>query len=1372
LALSKSMKSLRSIDPVKAVVALAAGVLFPGWLVLHAGDVAADQNGLIRLVLSLLFAFLILVRSRPDAEDRQPGEETVATIGVLGAAMVVGGIVLSVGQVEWLGLLLLLYGCLRWSLPERHSRNVPLALLVAYWAHPLPGQVFGAFQLAMQRMSVVGAEWLLHMLNVRVWADGLVLRTGISTFDVPASCSGMRTATTVFLLALGLVILKRLKPHECVPAVLAAVIQALVLNVVRISCMVIFAPKAGDGSGADFLHDTAGWIVITGVGLVYVELLLLDRHKRRRAALAETPDAREVWQLSEYPPFWRWVIMHRTGIILGLLGAVLAAGLIFKSRDYHRAQMYKDVATLLRDSGAVEDGERLAKTVCELVPDDIDWLFEMLRMLVIRGKFEEVVERLDQGSWTEPGRAAEASVLKAYSLMGLDRLDEAGSIVDGLPEEVKSGDPRVAMILAEMGYRAGDVEKTAASVVSASRWLPNTGRVRALYPFLRHHRRWRAITKSDAKMSYREAGQAMSAAEAYMNLNRTPVVADLALNGMTAWPDDPRVLEPLFYMALRRGAGLWEDRFAAHLGRSVRVMTDIDALARLFPKCAALSRPDLVWIVYKRVAELDERHPALYMCMARYGDRWFTFRKRHLGMGAASSRETVDLDGMYLLAGALGHWRGMCERVPHGAELALAGRGAIRKRFLGLALDEFGKRDRAGLLSDAMWYEYVRAMEMAGDVKGALEQAERIASENPALADRSRLLLSAILERQGDWGSVYEVLRGYENEPRPRLQAILRLCAAETKLKLSVASMFTARKAMASFPESSLAAAMLGRTLLNGNMPEDALQLLASHRARRHRFLDIMEVGGLYMTQRYAEMREYCKARLLPEMPVSDRTQALVLPPAELAAMWQRTSIPSEQDFAYNARALKKKVGRLKSPFLRKMGEEWLRYFEGEDEDEDEDENERVGRWLAVGRDRVEKAIALNQLTLLLCREKRFVEARDVAGRAVKLLPESAVLWRILIGLSGGDAEVVKAAREACPSDSEIWLAEVVVRTQRGKGQGYRLGPGFGGQARAEDGKEPRWVVEMVKESVREGIVTPAAMVRAGDYLIRGGMHEAGMIAARDGVRRARRLVPAYVLGLRCALEVKDRAWALSCTQKAIESMIEPAPFLQEMLVRLKSSRGMIEADGDMVQALKSLRRRFPDDPRWAEMSGYVRFKRGGWEVVEAMYEMMAAVEAGSTNRIPYLVAAEAARRSGNTDRAVEMLRKGLERHPDDLAMVNNLALVLAHVETGRAEAETLAEVLLKRASDNPDVLDTVAVVYLRSGKADRAEEVLSRLLELVQGGTPLWFRGKMHLAEIALARKERNKAKSILELIMGRSRGIPNEDIVAANRLLERCRE
>jgi len=169
-----------SIRPRVVVLASAAG-LFLVWVVTNLRHLAATQNGTIRFFLTAFFGLMILLRPKP-ARDRARTAPLLpawaaALLVVAAAAMAVLGMMFYVHQVEWLGLLLLLYACLNWALPPRFARDLPLALLLIYWAHPLPSQLFGPLQLAMQRWSVAGSEWLLHLLNVRVWGDGLVLRT-------------------------------------------------------------------------------------------------------------------------------------------------------------------------------------------------------------------------------------------------------------------------------------------------------------------------------------------------------------------------------------------------------------------------------------------------------------------------------------------------------------------------------------------------------------------------------------------------------------------------------------------------------------------------------------------------------------------------------------------------------------------------------------------------------------------------------------------------------------------------------------------------------------------------------------------------------------------------------------------------------------------------------------------------------------------------------------------------------------------------------------------------------------------------------------------------------------------------------------------
>jgi predicted Zn-dependent protease len=204
-----------------------------------------------------------------------------------------------------------------------------------------------------------------------------------------------------------------------------------------------------------------------------------------------------------------------------------------------------------------------------------------------------------------------------------------------------------------------------------------------------------------------------------------------------------------------------------------------------------------------------------------------------------------------------------------------------------------------------------------------------------------------------------------------------------------------------------------------------------------------------------------------------------------------------------------------------------------------------------------------------------------------------------------------------------------------------------------------------------------------------------------------------------------------------------------------------------MVEALRNLRISDPDNPRWAQMLGYVRFKRGGWEIVDALLQMDSALNAGATNKTPYVVAAEVSRLLGNTDRAAEYLRKALAAHPDDLDLINNLVYTLAFSPEGSAEAVRMVPDLLARDPDNIQVLDTAAVVFLRAGRPADAEVLVHSLLKKAPPGTVGWFRASMYAASIALRKGRAVEADVTLREILRKAGTVPDEDVLAASRML-----
>ena len=1374
------MKGAQRLGPLRRIVLWLATLLFGIWLALNIGQLVLTQNGFIRFTLCLVFALLILLRRKEDREIPFLPTWTILVLALGGTCATIAGIILPVAQLEWLGLILVLLSCLQWSLPASHSRDSILALALLYWAHPLPSQVFAPLQYGMQFLSVEGAEWFLHLFNVRVWADGFVLHTGLNVYDVPQWCSGMRTATTVVLVAAGLGFVKRLRRRHCLVLILAALFQSLLLNIIRLSSMVAFAPKVGGGANVMFLHDTTGIISLAGVFLVYLELLYLEY--RERKMLEFQGELNPFWMkvLTEHPPIWRIALEYKWVVLFVIVFGFLTGEVAYRSRISHRAEMIKGVVEVLRDTRQLELAQKAAEDVRSLVPYSEDWEMAILRILLMRSEYDRVLKGLESITVEDEIRIVQKNILAAYCHMGLGDLETAARYVSSLPEQTQKNDPRVAMILAEMAHFSGDIEGVANNVPTAIKWLPNLNRVRAMYPSLRAGRKWRAIAATDVNVPYRDSTQLFCAIEAQMNLNVVPRVASLTLYALRMWPDDPRTLEPLFFLASKKVESQWEPRFALQLRRSMRQAEDADTLYALFQRCLHLGRPDLLWAVHLRIRELDPGYPGLKMNAVVNARQWFSFRKRYLGMQAPRAVDRIDLRGLYRLASGLNIWKDTCERIPYGNDLSPERTVQIRKDYLDEAIEEFSRRDADDALSLAMKYEYVKALEMAGEIEWAKRQLDHIAVKFPGQRTRTQIVLSEIYERKGDWQQVYETLRKYMDEDVLQLAPMLRLSRAQAHLRLGIPSVDTARKALALFPSSTQAIERLASALMRFDSPEEALYLLAKPRVRKSRALDILEAQALHATQRFEELDRFCRASFISPPDTKPGTvQRPYLPRAEVSMLWHRVFIPSEKHFEWNAEMLEVNRDSATSPFLRSLTDLWLAHYKRRDKTEPV----AIEKWVEAGRDNQEKAVLLNQLTVLLCRENRYAEARKVALRAVTIIPEVPQLWRAAASLCGPDLALIRAAREACPADSALWLADLVVTTQIAREMVTPVNvfapdpddldahAATNGQTRTTvdlPEKLDQWVLNVVRQAKTSQAFSSAAMTRAGDYLFRGGFANAACVAAGDADDRARSLLPAYVLAIRCAIAEKDRKWALECTERAIASALRPPTVFYERYVRLKSDTEPIDIDNDMVEALKILRRDDSENPLWAQILGYVRFQRGGREVIDALQQMTTAIEYGATNRTPYVIAAESARLLDRLDRATELLREGLSRYPGDMNMMNNLVFTLSLAPDGIEEALDRLPALLQQARNSLQVLDTASVVYTRSGLLDDAETILKQILLKVEKESRSWFRASTRVAEVKLLRGEAEAALKDLHILIHHSAGMPDDDVLVLTRLID----
>ena len=85
--------------------------------------------------------------------------------------------------------------------------------------------------------------------------------------------------------------------------------------------------------------------------------------------------------------------------------------------------------------------------------------------------------------------------------------------------------------------------------------------------------------------------------------------------------------------------------------------------------------------------------------------------------------------------------------------------------------------------------------------------------------------------------------------------------------------------------------------------------------------------------------------------------------------------------------------------------------------------------------------------------------------------------------------------------------------------------------------------------------------------------------------------------------------------------------------------------------------------------------------------------------------------------------------------------------------------------------MDTLALLYVRSGALEKGGKMAGKILTKVKGDTPQWFRAKLRLAEIAAKSGKTTDAASTLKDILSRTRGVSEEDIFAASDLLTKVK-
>ena len=1301
------------------MVATAAGILFVVWSVSNYGRITADDNGVILFVLGVLFSVLILFRRKPDNAVRLEPWRWLPALGVAGALLVVFGLIFRVHQFQWLGLILILYACLRWSLPARYGGDVRLSLFLLYWANPLPGQVVGRLLVGMQWFSIKGAEWALHCLNARIWADGFVLQTGLMQFGVPEACSGMRTATTVFVCLLGVSVLLRFKWYETVPFVVLGILQVLFLNIIRITTMVLLAPRMPPEWGENFLHDTVAVFLLIAIMLTQAEALWWKNWVSRRRYIRdgirrgelEAPDKATI-----LPPAWRRGLKWGR-VILGVLILVLGITFVFyKHRPSHRAAMIEGTleGLLQSDSSAAT---RAVQAALWLNPDRRELKSMQARIFVTKGDFSEALG-VYTGLESEKPLNVEENVMKSWSLMALGRPKEAIAVVDALPASARRL-PGVAMIRAEYAAAQKRPDEVAQQLLLVGRSHLFAARVRNLFLYLAQHEQWEVVVQVDSQHRYGDVRHALISVHAHLVTGDLAGAGSVMRRAADIWGDDVRFLGYLFVLALGEPGGGWEDLLSSNLRKNLGLL-GVDELATYLAQCFRLGRVDLAWMTFARLSNLDSDDPALHLVVAQYAAQWFVLRKHVLGIEDERVEARMDVRPLYHLFGNMDVLLPLWRCLPMASELASGDIRKLQRTHLKHCLEELDEREEKGTLPERLELTYISALAALRRYSEAHRRIEQVAKQYPLRRLQMMLQAAALYHAEGRWEETYESLRNYFNlSDTPSLRAGLLQVNAIMSMGYGAYALHRVETFRALFPDNLELDRIEAAIWDVFGFKERALHLLT----RREEVLDSRAaVQMLYETGRIKEA-EVQGLRLGVEIDRQREKalQRLAPLPAEFAVERRWPKPFTQAEMAREAQKCQEKAAKAVSPFVAEieaLAARWYAAGGGL-------EVSRLDDWENRGRNPDEKAALLKRLTMLQARQEQVPGAQEAVKRALVLTPRSVMLWRIAVALSEGDLDLVNKACGLHPGDSQLWLAALISRYRK-EGAGD-------------------WLKGFIGDAIADNRFDSEAYVSAADFLLRQKELVPASILIKHAIPQSRGLLSAYGVGLRCALASKDLKWAQSCALAGIENAQDPVPFYR-VLVLTKGTQK--ERDADLLKALEYLHEHVPRERLWGEMLGQSYFEKGDPRRAMTIFSEIMSKDIKGVTVKSLLMAAEAARLEGKEGTAVGLLEAAHNMYPEKVNILNNLIYNLAQNKETVHRAKQLLPGLLEMADESFAILDTAALVHLRAGEVERAGEYMSRALGLLQEDDYGALESRLSAAEIEFRLGRTERARAHLEVI------------------------
>ncbi len=222
--------------------------------------------------------------------------------------------------------------------------------------------------------------------------------------------------------------------------------------------------------------------------------------------------------------------------------------------------------------------------------------------------------------------------------------------------------------------------------------------------------------------------------------------------------------------------------------------------------------------------------------------------------------------------------------------------------------------------------------------------------------------------------------------------------------------------------------------------------------------------------------------------------------------------------------------------------------------------------------------------------------------------------------------------------------------------------------------------------------------------------------------------------------------------RESVEAYRAMRPIARDMLVWFNFVETMIEDRAGTLEFLD----RFEAEPgtqQWARLFRGILLMSGEDTRPDGIGLLEQHAESTNDSEVAFTAWRSLGARSyedGNFPKAIEYWNRAIEKRPNDTTVLNNIAYTYSARLDDPARAVPMAVRAAKLAPNDSDVLHTLGVSLLRSGKAQEALEPLNRARMAAQ--TPLnWVTASVHYAEALNTVEQAAAAKEVIEAIQSR---------------------